>query len=168
MSAPTYRIYSGSEEVSNETGYPLTDEQEAKDLAQQVSAGQPGSTVTVKSILTQPGGGWTQIVGTFIDGKPHPWVWTVTFLGRLAADDNARLNLAGISYLGNNAEPYQGVMHGGAARHRLAVDAADANEAVQTVRDALGPIANQLRDWTSVPGDDQAIRFRLDDAQPPE
>ncbi|MEX1140727.1 MAG: hypothetical protein WEB79_00235 [Thermoleophilaceae bacterium] len=160
----TYRIYSGSEEVTNVTGYPLEDEDEAKRLAQEISAGQPGSTVTVNSVSSQPAGGWTRTVATYIDGKPRPWVWKVTFLGPMPnLDDNLRLNEKGISYMGGHSEPMPGGVRAGLSRHELAVEAESGDEAVQKVRDALGGQAFQYSNWTHEPGDDESVRYRLED-----
>lgn len=162
----TFRIYSGSEEVTNLTGYPLEDESEASRLAQEISQGQPGSTVTVVSVSGHPLGEWRGIVATFVNGNPHPWVWTVTFLGSMPTiDANARLNEAGMSYMGGRSEPMPGGIRAGISRHRLAVEAASGEDAVQKARDALGAHANEMSDWTHEPGNDESIRFRLDDRE---
>jgi hypothetical protein len=59
-----------------------------------------------------------------------------------------------------------GTLRAGHSRHRLAVEATDANEAADKVRDALGPLAARMTEWTSVPGDDQAARFRIENSAP--
>ncbi|HEY6760151.1 MAG TPA: hypothetical protein VI318_11690 [Baekduia sp.] len=150
------------------TDYALTDEVEAKGRAQQISTGQPGSTVHVKSVVVEPAGEWTRIVGTYVDGRPQPWVWTVTFLGPLTSDDHSRLAETDISYMSSSSVPGPAGIRAGLSRHRLAVEATEANEAADKVHAALGPLATSMTDWTSVPGDDQAIRFRLGDSRRPE
>ena len=164
----TYVIYSGTQEVTNLMNRPLTDEDEAKRLAQQVSEGQPGSTIAVVSSLVEPRGEWRRTVATFVDGKPYPWVWRVTFLGHLEGFDHERLNEAGISYMSGGSEPGPGgVVRAGISRHRLAVDAPDGDAAVAKVCDALGGIATNMHDFTVEPGDDESIQFRFEDSQPP-
>jgi hypothetical protein len=166
MDTCIYRIYSGSEEVTNLTGYPLEDEPEARRLAHEISEGQPGSTVTVVSGSRQPMGEWTRTIATFVDGKPHPWVWTVTFVGAMPTlDANARLNEAGVSYMGGHSEPMPGGIRAGLSRHRLAVEAASGDDAVQKVRDAFGALADEMGDWTHEPEDDETVRFRLEDRE---
>lgn len=160
----TYRIYSGSQEVTNVMGHPLEDEEEAKRLAQAISEGQPGSTVTVTSVSRQPAGEWTRTVATYIDGNPHPWIWTVTFVGSVDKIDTVRLNEAGISYMDRRSEPIPGGVLAGPSRHSLAVEAVSGDQAVERVRSALGPQAAHMREWTYEPGDDRSIRYRLDDS----
>ena len=158
-----YRIYSGDQEVTNQSsGYPPTAEDEAHRLAQEISAGQPGSTVTVVSVSPQPASDWRRIVATYVDGKPHPWLWTVTFAGYLDKSDNARLNRAGITYVDRRSEAVSGGIRGGGARHRLAVEAASDEEAVQKARDALGAKARELTEWTSEPGDGESTQAHED------
>jgi hypothetical protein len=147
----------------------LTDEDEAKQLAQEISAGQSGVTITIVSSSMEPSGEWTRTVATYLDGKPHPWVWTVTFLGYLEDLDHVWLNKAGISYMGGGSEPGpQGVMRAAVSRHRLAVEAPDGDAAVAKTHEALGGLATEMREWTAEPGDDLAIHFRFEDNPPPD
>lgn len=159
----TYRIRSGTQEVTNAMNRALEDEAEAKRLAQEISAGQPDSTVTVESVSTEPMGEWTRTVATYVDGKPHPWAWEVTFLGYVEQTDQLRLSEAGISYMSGHPEPIPGGIREGAARHRVVVDAESGEEAVEQVRKVLGGQGLEMRDWTHEPAADEAIRFRLDD-----
>jgi hypothetical protein len=154
VSQTTYRIYSNKQEVTSALTAPITDETQAKATAQEVSRGQPGSLVEVVSVGREPSGEWTRVVAAFIDGKPHPWQWEVTFHGYLEGVDHLRLNEAGITYVSGGSEVKDGALRAGIARHRLIVEATDGRGAVDKVREVLGPLAAKMSDWTHEPADD--------------
>lgn len=163
----TYRLYSNGSEVTTVMGRPLDDEDEAKDVAQELSAKQ-GSEVTVVSVLPdRTSAEWTRIVAVFRDGKPHPWVWLITYLGAIPeAVEIAAMSEAGGSYLGAGSDHVGGKLRAGLQRQRFAVDAASGEEAQAKARAALRLDASNSGDWTFEPADDAAIRMRLDDARP--
>jgi hypothetical protein len=158
----TYRILSGDQAITNAMNRPLTDEDEAKRLAQEVSEGQPDATITVVSTSTEPAGEWTRTVATFVDGKPHPWLWTVTFVGQLMDADHRSLSAADISYARGGSEVADGGIRAGVARHEVLVGAASADAAMDAVRDALAARSpREFTDWTAVPAEDESSRAEM-------
>lgn len=101
MSEVTYAIYFGDQPVQNETATVLTDLDEAKQRARDVSADQPGATITVVSQKDEPQGLWAREVATFRAGKEP---WRVDFYGYLMDVDHARLSAAGIIYTDGHSE----------------------------------------------------------------
>jgi hypothetical protein len=67
----TYEILSGTTPVTNRMHGPLDDFETAKDLARQISEGQPGTDINVKRYVTDSSGNreWTSHAAQFVDGQ---------------------------------------------------------------------------------------------------
>jgi hypothetical protein len=147
MNDLAYSIYSGQQQVTEALAQPITDLDDAKRLAAELSQQQPGEATSVVS--RQLGGAEARsIVARYLDGQEIPVHWRVDFFGRLMDVDHVRLSEASISYLSGGSEVGPGgEIRTGLARNVVGLEAADGNDAIAQVRDALGPQASQCSEW---------------------
>jgi hypothetical protein len=133
----TYRIYSARGDV---LGRPLTDLDEAKRLAAEVSARQPGETISlVSSVSEHPAQGeLTGVVARYRAGQEIPPRWRVDFFGRLMDGDREHLSDAGIVYVSGGSEiGPNGEMRPGLARNVVTAEADTEEDALAVVKGAL-------------------------------
>jgi hypothetical protein len=149
MADVTYRIYSGREAVTNVMDRPLTDLAEAKRLAAEVSARQPGETISlVSSLQGAPLAEWSRTVARFRDGQEIPPRWRVDFFGHLMDVDHVHLSKAGIFYVSGASEVGpNGEIRPGYARNVVTVEADTEEAAVAAVKAALGPKTDEFSEW---------------------
>ncbi|HEY3959904.1 MAG TPA: hypothetical protein VGL68_05265 [Solirubrobacteraceae bacterium] len=147
MNDLTYSIYSGQQPVTEDLMQPITDLDDAKRLAAGLSQRQPGEAISVVS--RQLGGAEARsTVARYLDGREIPVRWRVDFFGRLMDVDHVRLSKASISYLGGGSEMGpNGEIRTGLARNVVGLDAADSDDAIAKVQDALGPQASACSEW---------------------
>jgi hypothetical protein len=149
MSEVTYWIYAGNQPVTNATDVVLTDVDEAKRLAKEISEGQPEATIKVVSRSVEPQGEWTREVASFHNGKER---WRVDFYGYLMDVDHVRLSKAGVVYTDGHTEiGPNGQLRPGHARNHVSVEADSADAAIEAVKAALGPQASECSEWHAHP-----------------
>ncbi len=152
MSALSYWIYSGNDPVTNATGVVLTDLDETKRLATQISEGQPDSTISVVSRVSEPFREWVSTVARFRNGAEIPWRWRVDFFGYLMDVDHVRLSEASIVYEDGRSEIGPGgTFRSGLARNVVTLEAEDGETAIAVVQAALGPTASKCSEWNVEP-----------------
>lgn len=151
MNDLTYSIYSGQQQVTEDLTQPITDLDDAKRLAAELSQRQPGEAISVVS--RQLGGAEARsTVARYLDGQEIPVRWRVDFFGRLMDVDHVRLSKASISYLSGGSEMGpNGEIRTGLARNVVGLEAADSDDAIAKVQDTLGPQASACSEWHASP-----------------
>jgi hypothetical protein len=151
ISETRYWIYAESEPVTNATGVVLTEEDEARRLALELSEQQRDATISVVSRKPESAGEWTGVVARYMNGAEIPSRWRVDFHCYLMDADHVSLSRAGIVYEAGHAEVQPGGVRGGVARHVVTLEADGADAAVASVQEALGPRAEKCSEWRASP-----------------